>query len=414
MPRPRPYHLTAGLAAGAVALALAACTADADPSTDGQDPVAEAESEPESGTPRVEAATPFAADVSVPGGVRRVAVDSPVSVTAAAGTLERVVAYHGRRGPDTALPGRMNQNGSRWSLEDGALEPGMTYKVLSTGTNEDGKRRTVRDTFSTDNLTLDEQTYPSVAPLDGETVGVGMPVIVNFDLPVTNRAAIEKRLSVSSKPQVKGSWHWLSDTEVHFRPRTFWPSGADVDVDVDINSVDAGNGIYGQEDRSVSFDVGDRIISTINVDTHSMRVAVNGDTVRTVPISAGKPGFETRGGTKLIMEKFESKRMDAATTGIQPGDPEYYNIANVEYAMRVTYSGEFLHAAPWSVGSQGSANVSHGCVGMSTENAAWLFGISHRGDVVQVNGSQRPIEYGNGWTDWDMSWAEYKAGSALT
>ncbi|MDQ3106113.1 MAG: L,D-transpeptidase, partial [Actinomycetota bacterium] len=93
---------------------------------------------------------------------------------------------------------------------------------------------------------------------------------------------------------------------------------------------------------------------------------------------------------------------------------EYYNIANVEYAMRVTYSGEFLHAAPWSVGSQGSANVSHGCVGMSTENAAWLFGISHRGDVVQVNGSQRPIEYGNGWTDWDMSWAEYKAGSALT
>jgi lipoprotein-anchoring transpeptidase ErfK/SrfK len=106
--------------------------------------------------------------------------------------------------------------------------------------------------------------------------------------------------------------------------------------------------------------------------------------------------------------------MDAATVGIQPGDPEYYNIPDVEYAMRVTYTGEFLHAAPWSVGSQGYANVSHGCVGMSTDNAAWLYGLSHRGDVVKTIGSGRPLEYGNGWTDWDMSWKDYKEGSALS
>jgi len=141
---------------------------------------------------------------------------------------------------------------------------------------------------------------------------------------------------------------------------------------------------------------------------------VNGKLARTIPITGGKPGFETRSGTKLIIEKFEVKRMDAATVGIQPGDPEYYDIPDVEYAQRVTYSGEFLHAAPWSVYAQGSYNVSHGCVGMSTENGAWLYSITHRGDPVEVTGTSRGLEQGNGWTDWDISFKQYKQGSALS
>jgi len=412
--RPRPVRLIAGTAAGAVAaLALAACTSEATPP---DEPRAADEPGPASAPERDPAAAPFEAEVRVAGGsVQQAAVDSAVTVAAADGTLERVVAYSGRRSADTTLDGALSRDGVTWTLtDDGALEPGVTYTVESTGTNDEGDRRTVTDRFSTDDLTLDEQTYPSVAPLEGETVGVGMPVIVTFDVPVTDRAGIERHLSVTSSPQVRGSWHWLSDTEVHYRPRTFWPAGTDVDVDVDINSVDAGKGIYGQESREVSFDVGDSVVSKVDLDTQRMRVEVNGRTARTIAISGGKAGFETRSGTKVIMEKFRSKRMDAATTGIQPGDAEYYNIANVEYAMRVTYSGEFLHAAPWSVGDQGNANVSHGCVGMSTEAAAWLYGISHRGDVVKVEGSDRTIEPGNGWTDWDMSYAEYREGSALS
>jgi len=404
MPAARSRRPLTAAAAALATLALAACTAD----PGGDDQRVEGTG---SGSDR-SATEPFEAALRVDERGGRVAVDSVVTVAAERGTLDQVVAYHGQRGSGTTMAGDMTSDGV-WTLQDD-LEPGRTYTVVSTGSGEAGDRRTVRDTFSTDELTLDEQTYPSVAPLAGETVGVGMPVIVTFDVPVTDRASIERHLSVRSSPRVDGSWHWLSDTEVHYRPRTFWPTGADVDVDVDVNSVDAGNGIYGQESRQVSFGVGDSVISTIDVDTHQMRVDINGQTARTVPISAGKAGFETRGGTKVIIEKFESKRMDAATTGIQPGDPEYYNIANVEYAMRVTYTGEFLHAAPWSVGSQGSANVSHGCVGMSTENAAWLYGLSHRGDVVQVVGSDRPLEQGNGWTDWDLSWAEYRAGSSLT
>jgi lipoprotein-anchoring transpeptidase ErfK/SrfK len=132
-----------------------------------------------------------------------------------------------------------------------------------------------------------------------------------------------------------------------------------------------------------------------------------------MPISAGKPGFITRSGTKVIIEKVRHKTMDAATIGIQPGDPEYYNL-EVEYAMRVTYSGEFLHAAPWSLGSQGSDNVSHGCVGMSMEDAAWLFNITKRGDVVEVTGSDRQMTLYNGYGDWNASFPEYKQGSALS
>ena len=253
-----------------------------------------------------------------------------------------------------------------------------------------------------------------LAPLSGSEVGVGMPVIVRFDLPVERKAAFEKQLSVESSPQVSGTWHWVSDTEVHYRPKTFWEPGTEVRVEADVNSVPAGNGIYGQESRSGSFTIGDSVISHVNLRTNQMRVKINGKLARTIPITGGKAGFESRSGTKVIVEKFVEKRMDAATTGIAPGNPEYYNIADVQYAMRVTYTGEFLHAAPWSVDSQGSANVSHGCIGMSTEDARWLFERSSIGDVVITTGSDREIEYGNGYTDWDISYAEYQEKSALS
>jgi lipoprotein-anchoring transpeptidase ErfK/SrfK len=241
-----------------------------------------------------------------------------------------------------------------------------------------------------------------------------MPVIVKFDVAVTDRAAIERHLSVETSPHQRGAWHWLSDHEVHWRPAHYWEPGTEVTVHADINSVDAGNGVYGQLSRTRSFTIGDAIVSKINLDAHRMKVFRNGKLLRTIPISAGKDGFTTRSGTKVIMAKYRHKTMDASTIGISEDSPEYYNIEDVEYAMRLTYSGEFLHAAPWSVGSQGAENVSHGCVGMSTEDARWLFDLSRRGDVVEVTGSGRPMEPWYGYTDWNQSFAQYKMGSALS
>ena len=340
---------------------------------------------------------------------RDVPVDQVLKVRAENGTLRKVevTSEAGK------LPGEMDDGGSSWSAT-GRLEPGLRYTVRSVAEDSEGERVERTSTFQTDDLTLDEQTYPAVAPLDGETVGVGMPVIVTFDIPVERKAAFERHMRVTTQPKQPGTWHWVSGNEAHWRPKNYWRPGTHVSVDVDVNSVDAGNGIYGQESRHVEFEIGDAVVSKVNVDTHRMQVFINGDLARTIPISAGKPGWETRSGTKVIIEKFRRKRMDATTIGVDRNDPEYYNINNVEYAMRVTYSGEFLHAAPWSVGSQGSANVSHGCVGMSTEDAAWLYNLTKRGDVVEVTGSDRYMTLYNGYGDWNADFATYAKGSALS
>jgi lipoprotein-anchoring transpeptidase ErfK/SrfK len=355
-------------------------------------------------------AKPFSAarlTVNVP---RRgpVQVDRLVEVTAERGTLEEVRVMAGKQ----RLPGELSRKRTRWTATE-RLEPGTSYELSGVAVDSDGLARKVHRTFRTADLTLDQQTYASVAPLDGETVGVGMPAILTFDIPVTDRAEVERHLSVDAEPAQPGTWSWISDTEVHWRPKSYWKPGTDVTVRADVNGVNAGNGIYGQEDRVSRFHVGDALVMNIDVADHTMRVVENGTLLRTIPISAGKPGFTTRSGIKLIVEKFRTKRMDAATTGIDEDDPEYYNLSNVEYAQRVTYSGEFIHAAPWSVGSQGHANVSHGCIGMSTENAGWLYSLTRRGDVVDVVGTDRPMESTNGYGDWNVSWADYRAGSAL-
>jgi lipoprotein-anchoring transpeptidase ErfK/SrfK len=285
--------------------------------------------------------------------------------------------------------------------------------MTATAEKTDGSKVTRTARFHTQALTLDQQTYPSVAPLAGETVGVGMPVIVTFDVPVTDKAAFEKHMTVTSKPAQPGAWHWLSSTEAHWRPKSYWKAGTDVHVDVDVNSVPAGNGIYGQESRELNFHVGDAHVYRVNMVSHQMKVFSNGKLLRTIPITTGQqPTYTTRSGTKVIIEKFASKDMNSETVGITGADA--YNIEGVQWAMRLTYSGEFIHAAPWSVGSQGYANVSHGCTGMSTANAAWLYAMSRRGDVVEYTGSDKPMTLDNGYGDWNESFKQYEQGSALS
>jgi lipoprotein-anchoring transpeptidase ErfK/SrfK len=363
-------------------------------------------------TPSESESAPEVAPLKIRTNVARsdVRIDSEVRLTATGGTL-RAVKVTSEAGP---LAGKLNKDKSTW-VSSGRLEPGVAYRIHSTGVRSDGEKVVRDQQFRTEDLTLDEQTYPSVAPLEGETVGVGMPVIVTFDIPVTDKASIEKHMSVSASPRQPGAWHWISDQEVHWRPKSYWRAGSSVDVDVDINSIPAGGGIYGQESRHVEFNIGDANIYKVNMDTHQMRVLSNGELLRTIPITTGEePKFTTRSGVKVILEKFREKRMNSETIGIDRNSPDGYDIDDVEYAMRVTYSGEFVHAAPWSVGSQGSANVSHGCTGMSTANAAWLYNMTSRGDVVEYTGTDKPMELTNGYGDWNLDFADWSAGSALS
>jgi lipoprotein-anchoring transpeptidase ErfK/SrfK len=282
------------------------------------------------------------------------------------------------------------------------------------GTGDDEEEGTLERSFTTQELTLAQQTYPSVAPLKGETVGVGMPVIVTFDLPVKRKKLFERNMSITTDQDVEGSWSWISDSVVHYRPKEYWPANTKVDVDLNLNSLPAGNGVYGQQNQNFSFKVGRKVVSTVNITGHTLSVNIDGKRARTIPVSTGDSRHRTRQGTKIIMEKFPEVDMDAATTGVDSEDPDYYDIEDVKWAMRVTNSGEFLHAAPWSSASHGRSNVSHGCTGMSTANAAWLYERSKRGDVVEFTNSPRGIEDQNGWTDWNVPWDDWKAGSALS
>jgi lipoprotein-anchoring transpeptidase ErfK/SrfK len=246
-------------------------------------------------------------------------------------------------------------------------------------------------------------------------MGIGMPVIVTFNVPVTDRAEFQKHMSVTSRPAQAGSWHWISSQEVHWRPRTYWQPGTRVHVDLQLNGVNAGNGIYGQVDRLVDFRIGRSVLIKANVSSDQMLVYLDGQVARKIPITGGKPGgFQTRSGIKVISEKYLVKRMNSATVGIDPNGPEGYNIPDVQFAMRVTNSGEFLHAAPWSVYAQGHFNVSHGCVNMGDPDAKNYYDSAIYGDPVIVSNTGGPkMTEATALYDWIYSAADWQALSAL-
>ena len=344
-------------------------------------------------------------------GATGVDIDRVLRLKVASGTFDTVQVTGPQGG---AVQGRLVAGKTRW-VSRTPLQADSRYRVTTSAVDTDGLAKTYRAGFRTRALSLDEQTYPSFVPLEGQTVGVGMPAIIRFDVPVTDKASIEKHLKVTSQPAQPGAFHWISSQEVHWRPRTYWKPGTDVTVDADIGGVKAGNGIYGQKDRQLKFHVGDSMVSKVDMNSHQMRVFRNGQQIRTIPITTGQqPKFTTRSGTKVIIEKFRHKRMNSETIGINPDSADGYDLDDVEYAMRVTYSGEFVHAAPWSVGSQGNANVSHGCTGMSTANAEWLYDNSKVGDVVTYTGTSRTTDLTNGFGDWNESFRDYRAGSALS
>ncbi|PSJ28546.1 hypothetical protein B7P34_11815 [Streptosporangium nondiastaticum] len=264
---------------------------------------------------------------------------------------------------------------------------------------------------------------PEIAPLDGEKVGVGQPIAIVFKQQKVSkelRAGIEGRLKVSTSPRVPGAWHWnetKGDTRVHFRPEKFWPAGTKVTLDARLAGVKLAEGTAAAGDRTVSFTIGDSMVSTVDLKARKLTVVRNGETLRTIPVSGGdeSKGFGTREGIKTILAKEGKVVMDSLSIGIPRNHPDGF-YGSYEYSMRETVSGEYVHAAPDNAESFGKENVSHGCIGMSTADAKWLYGLSLKGDVVQVTGSTKPKpmdRFGNGYGDWNLGWEEWVEGSAL-
>lgn len=391
--RVRPFPVVVAVVA---LIALSGCAGNS------ESPESAAKGESASASP---SAKPLAATITPADGAKDVPVDSVVTVTATSGefTSVKVAKPDGR-----TVPGSLSEDKKTWTAND-LLDPALRYTVTATG--ETG---TVKSSFTTRSLSLAQQTFATIVPVDKSEVGVGMPVAVYFDIPVKDHASFEKRMHVTSTPAQTGSWYWVSDTEARYRPQKYWKPGTTIKVDLDINGAPAGGDVYGQHSRTATYKVGDAHVFKVNARTHQMKVFSNGKLLRTIPITTGKPGFTTRSGIKVISEKHRVKEMRSETIGISDqSSSDYYSLDDVEYAMRISNSGEFIHAAPWSTGSQGYANVSHGCTGLSTANAAWLYGLARIGDIVDTTGTDRKMEWDNGFGDWNLSWAEYQKGSAL-
>jgi lipoprotein-anchoring transpeptidase ErfK/SrfK len=406
------------LAAALVLLGVTACGSERDPLTGtGTDPkpsgtgsTAGAPGRSPSPTPPPPAPVVLAA--SVADKATKVAVDTLVKVTAKAGTLTKVKVdyrYTDRDGTTAkgTLAGGLSKDKATWTAAE-RLEPAATYTISMSGKNAAGQSRAATSSFTTHRLSLREQTWASIQPKPNSTVGVGMPVVLTFDVPVKDKKEFEKNLQVTSSPAQSGTWNWFSDTEVRFRPAQYWKPGTKVNVKANLNGVKAGNGIYGQKSVSTSFAIGRSLITKVDLARDVAKVYRNGKLVKTIDVSGGKPGWETRSGVKLIMAKETNKKM----TNEAIGAPEEYELT-ARHALRITNSGEFLHSAPWNTAHFGRRNASHGCVGMSNGNAAWMYNNTLIGDPVVTTGTRRGLEQGNGWSDWNISFAEYKKGSAL-
>lgn len=344
--------------------------------------------------------------VAEPAGPAPVAPSSPVVVRALDGLLSSVVV----EGPDGPLPGSVGPDGMTWTAQSDGLGYGARYTVSATAVDVRGVPMTATSEFTTIEPSRFVQAEVA-SPKAGSTMGVGTPIVVRFDGSIKRKAEVERALVVRTPVPVLGAWAWRDDSTVEFRPKEYWPGNMPVTVDLDLEGVQTGKEAFGRGNSTFSFTLGPSMVTRVNAETHTAEVFRDGERIRTIPVTTGKPGFETRSGVKVITTKEPTRVMDAATGGTDPNDPEYYRL-QVRYAMRITDSGEFLHAAPWSVYAQGRQNVSHGCVGMSTSNAEWLFGQSSVGDVVEIVGTAVPQNLGNGITVWTESWEDWLARSA--
>ncbi|EGX60386.1 lipoprotein [Streptomyces zinciresistens K42] len=313
------------------------------------------------------------------------------------------------------VAGELSADGTRWHSTS-PLAANARYTVRVSTEDEDGAPGRKVLAFDTSRPTSKKPLTVTFGPKAGK-YGVGQPVTAELSRPVKDkkqRAIVERGLRVTSTPAVQGTWYWVDDKQLHFRPKEYWPTGATIRVRSDLEGVRISDRMRGGRAKPLTLTTGDKVVAVTDASAHQLTLYRNGEEVRSVPVTTGKTGFETRNGVKVVLGKEYFVRMRSTSIGIAAGSSESYDLP-VYYATRVTWSGEYVHAAPWSVGSQGAANVSHGCVGMSTANAQWFFDTVREGDVVKVVNSEGDTmdPFGNGFGDWNLSWKKWREGSAL-
>ncbi|MEV4812395.1 L,D-transpeptidase [Micromonospora avicenniae] len=338
-------------------------------------------------------------------GAKGVPISAEVGTRVAGGRVSAVRITDDKGKEIKAEP---REDGSAW-VPSTPLQPKRTYTAEVTATGDSGKTTTRKTTFTT----MPKSTKPAVTSTlyfaDKRTYGTAMPVTVAFDPPIPKeaRADVQRRLFVKTNPPQPGVWSWVEDgSQVYYRAPDFWRPGTTISVRSGLEGLPIGKDLVGDEDRRSTSKIGEQVSLEIDNATKQMSVMRDGKVIRKIPVSLGKPSTPTSSGKMVIMEQHQFTTFD--TTG--SADPY---VVDVEDAQRLTWGGEFIHGAPWSEGAQGNTNTSHGCTNVSAAAADWLMNVTKVGDLVTVKGTEVELQYGNGWTAWNVSWDEFVKGSAL-
>ncbi|MEU6093826.1 Ig-like domain-containing protein [Streptomyces sp. NPDC047079] len=345
-------------------------------------------------------------------------INNAAKVTVAKGVLSDVTMT---TASGTPVAGQISADKKSWA-PSGQLERATTYKVAVTAKDSAGREAHENASFTT--VAPAHSFIGNFTPESGSTVGVGMPVSITFDKAITNKAAVQKGITVTSSSGQEIVGHWFGANRIDFRPEQYWQEGSTVTLKLNLDGVEGTSGVYGVQQKTVTFKVGRNQVSYVDAKTKQMKVTQDGKTVKTIPISAGAPDHTTYQGQMVISQKFTQTRMNGATVGFKDSDGKgEYDIKDVPHAMRLTTSGTFIHGNYWGSPSVfGSVNTSHGCVGLQDKKgandpgtpAAWFYSHSLVGDVVVVSHTgDKTVSPDNGLNGWNMSWAQWKAGSAV-
>lgn len=342
-------------------------------------------------------------------GSTTVAPANPIALAVDRGKLTSVVVKSAK---GDVVAGTIAPDGRSWASR-GKLGFGAQYSVLAT-TDQDPAPQTV-GTFNTVPVPGSATSVRVTSVLgDGKAYGIGMPIILKLSSAVrtpAQRSAFEKMLTVKSTPATSGAWGWVNSREVHFRPKTYWAGGSKVHVGLDSAGRPLGGGLWSRTDMTIDFKIGVSREIKVNSANKMMQVFEGGRVVRTAPVSLGRPKFPSSSGTMVVIDKRPEAMFDSSTYGLAVDSPDGYR-TKVQYPIRLTWGGEFIHSAPWSVRDQGRRNVSHGCLNIAPAHALWLYNRVQVGDPVTVLNTEAKVKAGNGWTAWSVPFAGWLNQSA--
>ncbi|QBS43504.1 Ig-like domain-containing protein [Nocardia sp. CS682] len=329
----------------------------------------------------------------------------PLAFQVEDGKLTNVTLVNAQGKP---VNGRLAADGRSWETTE-VLGYGKVYRLKADAIGLGGASST---TLSFTTSSPDSQTKPYLLPGEGEVVGIGQPVAIQFDETIPDRKAAQDAIKITTEPPVEGAFYWVNNREVRWRPENFWAPGTKVTIDVNVYGRDLGDGLYGQDNIHSYFTIGDAVIFTADDNTKQVVVEKNGEVVRTMPTSMGKNSTPTDNGIYIVSDRHEKIIMDSSTYGVAVNSPDGYKTP-VDFATRISYSGIFFHSAPWSVGQQGYSNTSHGCLNLSPANAQWVYQNAKRGDITIIKNTVGGTLSGvDGLGDWNIPWPVWKAGNA--